>query len=99
MDLTFYKLHSTGGDYILSSFLHGPSPDFSVFPGAAARICKRRTGVGANGLLVLSKGVEHPLKASFYPGNNLSAPLPGDATVCMGRYAFDSGLADKTRIA
>ena len=99
MDLTFYKLHSTGGDYIVSSFLHEPPPDFSVFPGAAALICRRRTGVGANGLLVLTKGVEHALKASFYPANKPQSPLPGDATVCMGRFAFDSGLADNTKIS
>jgi diaminopimelate epimerase len=99
MDLNFYKLHSTGGDYIVSSFLHDPPPDFSVFPGAASRICKRRTGVGANGLLVITKGIEHALKASFYPANSPQSPLPGDATVCMGRFAFDSGLADNTRIS
>lgn len=99
MDLTFYKLHSTGGDYIVSSFLHEPQPDFSILPGAAARICKRRTGVGANGLLVLTKGVEHPIKATFYPAYREERPLTNDAVVCMGRYAFDSGLAANTRIS
>ena len=99
MDLTFYKLHSSGGDYLVSSFLHEQPPDFSVLPGAASRICRRRTGVGANGLLVLTKGVEHPLKAAFFPATREERPLTGDAIVCMGRYAFDSGLANNTRIS
>ncbi len=99
MDLTFYKLHSTGGDYIISSFLHEQPPDFSVFPETASRICRRRTGVGANGMLVLTKGLEHALKTSYYPASDRQGPLPGDAKVCMGRFAFDSGLADNTRIS
>ncbi|MBN1685819.1 MAG: hypothetical protein JW852_04145 [Spirochaetales bacterium] len=99
MDLSFYKLHSTGGDYIIISFLHYDQPDFSLLPKAAHRICNRRTGVGANGLLILTQGVEHALKAHFFPASGPQRPLPGDAVVCMGRFAFDSGLADNTRIS
>lgn len=99
MDLSFYKLHSTGGDYIVVSFLHQKPPDFSLFPNAACRICRRRTGVGANGLLVLTQGFEHALRVDFYPASGLHLALPGDAILCMGRFAFDSGLAENTRIS
>ena len=99
MDISFYKLHSTGGDYLVTSFLHDQSPDFSVFPVVATRICKRRTGVGANGLLLLTKGVEHALHVSFFLPTGEQCPLPGDAVACMGRFAFDSGFADKSRIS
>jgi diaminopimelate epimerase len=99
MDLSFYKLHSTGGDYIIISFLHHNEPDFSVFPEVAYRICRRRTGIGANGLLILTQGVEHALKAHFFPASGPPRPLSGDAIVCVGRFAFDSGLADNTRIS
>jgi diaminopimelate epimerase len=99
MDVSFYKLHSTGGDYIVTNFLHSPTPDVAVFPRVASHICKRRTGVGANGLIVLTQGVEHALKASFFLPTGEQRPLPGDAVACMGRFAFDSGLADNSRIS
>ncbi len=99
MELSFYKLHSTGSDYIINSFLHEQNPDFSIFPKAASRICKRRTGVGANGLLVLTRGVEHALRASLFFADGTQRPLPSDAAVCVGRFAFDSGLAENTRIS
>ncbi len=99
MDITFYKLHSTGGDYLLANYLHGEAPDFSVFPMVASRICRRRTGVGANGLLILTSGVEHALTVKFYLPSGEESTLPGDAVACMGRFAFDSGLVDKSRIS
>jgi len=99
MDLSFYKLHSTGGDYIISSFLHRQPPDLAAFSKVASSICKRRTGVGANGLLVLTGGIEHALKAFFFQANGLQGPLPGDAIICMGRFAFDSGLVTNSRIS
>ena len=99
MDLTFYKLHSTGGDYVLSSFIHGPAPDLSIFPRVAKSICKRRTGIGANGLLVLCRGSEHPFSLHFFPAHGDNGSIPADALVCVGRYAFDSGLANNNRIS
>ncbi len=99
MDISFYKLHSTGGDYILVSFLHEDSPDSGVLPLLASRICRRRTGVGANGLLVLTTGMEHALKAEFFLPSGEQQALSGDAIACVGRFAFDYGLAENARVS
>ncbi len=100
MDFAFYKLHSTGGDYILSSFIHGPQPDLSLFPALANIICKRRTGVGANGLLVIARGIEHPIKLHYYSARSEEVHgIPGDALACAARYAFNLGLAENSRIS
>lgn len=100
MDLAFYKLHSTGGDYILTSFIQETAPDLTLFPSLASMICKRRTGVGANGLLVLTRGIEHPMKLHFFPpGRNAAPGIPLDAIACAGRYAFNLGIANHNRIS
>jgi diaminopimelate epimerase len=100
MDLAFYKLHSTGGDYILSSFVQEPDPDLSVFPALGRLICKRRTGVGANGLLVVTRGIEHAIRLHYFPSARMpGGDIPADAILCAGRYAFNLGLADHSRIS
>jgi diaminopimelate epimerase len=100
MDLAFYKLHSTGGDYLLSNFIHGPDPEMDFFPELARVICKRRTGVGANGLLAMTRGVEHSIRLHYFPARlEDTRKIPGDALACAGRYAFNLGLARNAQIS
>ena len=100
MDLPFYKLHSTGGDYILSNFVHGETPQMEFFPQLARAICKRRTGVGANGLIAITQGVEHSMRLHYFPARIEDADgIPGDALACVGRYAFNLGLAQHAQIS
>lgn len=100
MELEFYKIHTCQNDFILVSYLYRKeAPALEWFPTIARSMCSRHLGVGANGLIVLLPGVEHPVKLLVFRPNGQPAELYNDALLCMSRYAFDSGVAGGERIA
>lgn len=100
MELEFYKIHACQNDLILVSYLyqHDP-PSIEWFPKIARAMCSRHLGVGANGLIVLLPGTEHPVSMHVYRPNGAPAEVFNDALLCSSRYAFDSGIAGGDRIA
>ncbi|MFJ6569844.1 hypothetical protein ACIQNU_20725 [Streptomyces sp. NPDC091292] len=49
--MRFRKIHGAGNDFVLFSDL-GPDGDGKDWPKDAERLCARRTGIGADGLIV-----------------------------------------------
>lgn len=100
MELEFYKIHTCQNDLILISYLYrkeAPSPEW--FPTIARSMCSRHLGVGANGLIILLPGVEHPVQMLAFRPNGEPATLYNDALLCTSRYAFDSGVTGGERIS
>jgi diaminopimelate epimerase len=99
MELDFYKIHTCQNDLILISYLYNREPPAAeLFPAISRAMCRRHLGVGANGLVVLLPGIEHPVKMLVFRPNGEAAAVHNDALLCMSRYAFDSGIAGGNRI-
>ncbi len=100
MELDFYKIHTCQNDLILISYLYNREPPpLERFPKIARAMCNRHLGVGANGLVVLLPGTEHPVQMHVFRPNGQTARVHNDALLCMSRYAFDSGVAGGTNVA
>jgi len=97
MDIRFYKLHVCGSDWLLTDRMgedSAPAPDFEALSSA---LCRRRRGVGGNGLIALSKP-EEDVWAECYGPDGTPRPLSPDAALCAARYLFDSGRAGKNDV-
>ncbi len=98
MTVPFYKLQLAGNGFILvdlSAFGSGPAPEADRFGPMARRLCDRRYGVGATGVVYLSK--DNTIRVFGAQGNpSLEAD---DAYLCAARFAFDSGRATNKSIA
>ncbi len=99
MELDFYKVHACRNDLILLNFLYkDESLDRALLPLLARRMCDRHSGVGANGLLVLERGREHPVRLThLLPTGEMSERL-NDALLCLARLVFDSGVSGGKRV-
>ncbi len=99
MELDFYKIHTCRNDYILLNRLYGAEPvPAELLPTMARRICDRHLGVGANGVVVLSRGVKESARIElFLPDGEPSGRL-NDALICMARLAFDAGVSGGKKI-
>jgi diaminopimelate epimerase len=62
-------------------------------------MCNRHLGVGANSIVVLLPGIEHPVRMLVYRPNGEATAIHNDALLCMARYAFDSGIAGGDRVS
>ncbi|HUZ17899.1 MAG TPA: hypothetical protein VMV68_05895 [Spirochaetia bacterium] len=100
MEIDFYKIQTCRNDFVLISYLYkGEPPSAELLPRIAHTLCDRREGVGANGVIFLVPGIEHPVRISVLLEDGTEAPLHNDALMCVGRFAFDSGVSGGDRIA
>jgi diaminopimelate epimerase len=90
MKIPFLKMHGAANDFVVvdhrEPFLAGPSPDL------VRRLCDRRRGVGADGVLLLDRDPEHDFAMRYYNSDGLPADYCGNGARCVARLALDAGL-------
>ena len=80
MEIT--KMHASGNDFCLIEF-----KERTDFKSLAIEICNRKTGVGADGLIVLKKAPR--LEMLCYNMDGTTTPLNSNALRCFVKYAKD----------
>ena len=88
--MTFYKFDGAGNDFILLDTRgEGKQPSEE----AVARLCHRRTGIGADGLMTLSAGTEgYDFRMRYYNSDGFSAAMCGNGGRCIALFAHLLGL-------
>lgn len=88
-ELPFAKFHGLGNDFIVVPAKAVPAPA----PAFARAICRRNTGVGADGLLVLGpargKGIDADLR--FFNADGSEAEMSGNGIRCAGAFLAGAG--------
>ncbi len=98
MDLTFTKLHGNGNDFILIDEYQGEKIPDEMKPRFASVYCDRKFGIGADGVLFLSKNETGPVMRLFQPDES-EAEMCGNGIRCLAKYAYDNGyVKDKCTI-
>ncbi len=89
MTLQFTKLQGNGNDFILIDEwddLLVPDDKKAAF---AKKYCHRRFGIGADGVLFLTKGVRAPLQMRIFNEDGSEAEMCGNGIRCFAKYALD----------
>jgi diaminopimelate epimerase len=89
MTIQFTKLHGNGNDFILIDEwgdLVVPDDKKAAF---AKKYCHRRFGIGADGVLFLTKGVRAPLQMRIFNEDGSEAEMCGNGIRCFAKYALD----------
>ncbi|MEO8605106.1 MAG: diaminopimelate epimerase [bacterium] len=88
--MPFVKMHGTGNDYIYVDCFAHQVPD----PAALARrISPRRTGIGADGLILVCRSDVADARMEMYNADGSRGAMCGNGIRCVGKYVADSGLA------
>jgi diaminopimelate epimerase len=89
--LRFVKMSGAGNDFVL---VEGPVGGSAA--ALARRLCDRRRGVGADGLLVLERGraAGAPHRVSYYNADG-SAAFCGNGSRCAAWWMFENGWSAK----
>jgi len=94
--LRFSKLQGTGNDFVIINNLGGQFNDFCVGVGEeelVRAICSRRTGVGADGLILIEDSQVANFRWRFFNADGSPAEMCGNGMRCVARYAYEEGLA------
>ncbi|MDD3280975.1 MAG: diaminopimelate epimerase [Bacteroidales bacterium] len=88
---TFYKYHGAGNDFII---IHNSSLDFNDNPDYIRTLCQRRTGIGADGLILINptqkQGVD--FKMRYFNADGYEGSMCGNGGRCALAFAHKRGV-------
>ncbi len=82
----FVKMQGLGNDFVL---IEGPS---QLSAEEIRTVCDRRFGVGADGVLIVTKS--DPIRMEYWNADGSEAEMCGNGLRCVARYAFDKGWSN-----
>lgn len=88
----FTKMNGAGNDFVVldNRFMHFSDDELAAF---ARRLCPRRTGVGADGLLALADGAEgFDFRMRYRNADGSLGTMCGNGARCLARFAARAGL-------
>ncbi len=85
------KMHGCGNDFCLVPY----DPYIMDYSLLATKICNRKLGIGADGLIVCK---DNPLEMIIYNPDGSRAPMSGNGIRCFAKYSYDLGLAKKNKL-
>ncbi|MCI9155589.1 MAG: diaminopimelate epimerase [Lawsonibacter sp.] len=93
--MRFTKMEGLGNDYIYLNCLEGAPENL---PELARRLSERHFGVGSDGLICVKPGRTGDFTMEMYNADGSLGAMCGNGIRCVGKYVFDKGLTDKTRL-
>ena len=90
--VVFWKMTGSGNDFVM---LDGRTTTPAEWPAERiARLCDRRDGVGADGLVFLTPAGPNAVRMTFFNSDGSHADMCGNAALCSARLAARLELAD-----
>ncbi len=96
MTLPFHKYHGTGNDFILIDNREGRFPVGD--PGLIARLCHRRFGIGADGLILLQEKPDFDFDMVYFNADGNPSSMCGNGGRCMVAFAKKLGIIDRETV-
>ena len=93
--MKFEKYHGLGNDFII--FQEKDLIDITDYQELAKKVCHRKFGIGADGMIVVAKSDKAPVFMKFYNADGSIAPMCGNGIRCFTHYIVNNQLVtDKT---
>jgi len=90
--IPFFKMHGGGNDFVLIDHRDRFIP-VSEQPRFARRLCASKTGIGADGLILIERSDKADLGWRFYNADGSEAEMCGNGARCAARFAVLTGMA------
>lgn len=92
MKIKFTKMSGAGNDFVVIDNRAGVITDG---PALAKKICDRRWGVGADGLLLVEKSDKAAYRMMYYNADGSYGGMCGNGGRCIAYFAVAAGIAPK----
>lgn len=93
--MKFTKMQGIGNDYV---YVNGFKEHVSN-PGEVAKfVSDRHYGIGSDGLILILPSTCADIQMDMYNADGTRGTMCGNGIRCVGKYAYDYGLVDKTHI-
>ncbi|HWR32829.1 MAG TPA: diaminopimelate epimerase [Chitinophagaceae bacterium] len=89
MNLEFHKYHGTGNDFILVDNRKG---EYFLSQQQIEKICERRFGIGADGLMLLNEKAGYDFEMLYYNADGKEGSMCGNGGRCMIKFVYNLGI-------
>ncbi len=90
MKLNFYKYQGTGNDFVIADNRNG---DYnSLTTDQIRRLCDRRFGIGADGLMLLGEKEGYDFEMKYYNADGREGSMCGNGGRCLVKFAYHKGI-------
>jgi diaminopimelate epimerase len=90
----FHKMSGAGNDFVLID--KKINPGFSLNVDQIVKICDRRFGIGADGILTIGENPNYDFTMEYFNADGSSGSLCGNGARCALKYSSDHGWFDKS---
>ena len=88
--IPFFKAHGTGNDFVI--FIENDCPSYISNLDFITNICKRKTGIGADGVIIISEISQTFFKMDYYNSDGTWETFCANGARCVGKFLFEKGL-------
>lgn len=93
--MKFTKMHGIGNCYI---YVNCFEEEVSEPAAVSEFVSDMHFGIGSDGLVLIMPSEVADFKMRIFNADGSEAQMCGNATRCVGKYVYEKGLTDKTRI-
>ena len=91
--MKFTKMHGLGNDYL---YVYGEVPE--NIAELSIKLSERHFGAGSDGMIYISPSDVADFKMRIFNADGSEAKMCGNGIRCVGKYVYDKGYTDKTRL-
>lgn len=94
--MEFTKMQGIGNDYIYFNCIEKELKNPSEI---AIKLSDRHFGVGGDGIIMIMSSKVADFRMRMFNADGSEGEMCGNATRCIGKYVYEKGLTDKTKIS
>ncbi len=87
--MIFTKAHGLGNDFVITDDREEKLQGLSAL---AKRLCHRRTGIGADGLILVRESQTCDTRMVIFNSDGSEAEMCGNGVRCFAKYVYDKGI-------
>ena len=89
MIIKFFKYQGTGNDFII---LDNRKSEYSLTNDQVRRLCDRRFGIGADGLMLLGNKQGYDFDMKYYNADGQEGSMCGNGARCLVKFVYNLGM-------
>ena len=91
--MKFTKMQGLGNDYL---YVYGEAPENAA--ALSRELSDRHFGAGSDGMIYISPSDRADFKMRIFNADGSEANMCGNGIRCVGKYVYDKGYTQKTRL-
>ena len=89
--MIFSKLNGLGNDFVITDDRENKYTE--NLDEMARKLCHRRTGIGADGLVFVRKSETCDVRMQIFNSDGSDAEMCGNGVRCFAKYVYDKGIS------